>query len=42
MTDNQDAVAIIGLGCRFPDDAEDPQAFWDMLICLLQVWQKPR
>jgi len=31
MTDNQDAVAIIGLGCRFPGDAEDPQAFWDML-----------
>jgi amino acid adenylation domain-containing protein/non-ribosomal peptide synthase protein (TIGR01720 family) len=26
-----DAVAIIGMGCRFPGGASDPQHFWEML-----------
>ena len=24
-------IAIIGLGCRFPGDADDPASFWDLL-----------
>ncbi len=26
-----DPIAIIGLGCRFPGGARDPQAFWELL-----------
>ncbi|BAU64608.1 Beta-ketoacyl synthase [Stanieria sp. NIES-3757] len=26
----QDAIAIVGIGCRFPD-AKNPQAFWHLL-----------
>ena len=27
-----DEIAIIGLGCRFPGGANDPQAFWQQLV----------
>ena len=30
VTESSDAVAIVGLGCRFPG-ADGPQAFWDLL-----------
>ncbi len=26
-----DVIAIIGMGCRFPGGANDPQAFWELL-----------
>jgi acyl transferase domain-containing protein/acyl carrier protein len=29
--DEADAIAVIGLGCRFPGGAINPQAFWDRL-----------
>ena len=29
--DRREAVALVGLACRFPGGAEDPQAFWDLL-----------
>ncbi|WP_153044937.1 type I polyketide synthase [Mycobacterium kansasii] len=25
-------VAVVGIGCRFPGDATDPDSFWDLLI----------
>ncbi|ACA14749.1 Beta-ketoacyl synthase [Methylobacterium sp. 4-46] len=28
---DEDAVAIVGLGCRFPGGASDPQAYWSLL-----------
>ncbi len=30
-TAESDLIAIIGMGCRFPGGANDPQAFWELL-----------
>ncbi len=27
-----DAVALVGMACRFPNDANDPAAYWKMLV----------
>jgi len=27
-----DKIAIVGIGCRFPGGANDPQKFWDILV----------
>jgi len=29
--DRMDPIAIIGMGCRFPHGADNPQAFWSLL-----------
>src|SRR4051812_22337159 len=29
--DNREPIAIIGIGCRFPGDADTPDAFWELL-----------
>jgi len=29
--DHNEPVAVIGMGCRFPGDANNPDAFWDLL-----------
>ena len=31
MKHENDPIAIIGIGCRFPGNASDPQKFWKML-----------
>nr|VFK32333.1 MAG: polyketide synthase 12 [Candidatus Kentron sp. MB] len=31
MDMRREPIAIIGIGCRFPGDAENPRAFWNML-----------
>jgi acyl transferase domain-containing protein len=28
----EDAIAIIGMACRFPQDAENPEKLWRMLL----------
>jgi acyl transferase domain-containing protein len=28
----EDAIAIIGMACRFPQDAENPEKLWKMLL----------
>lgn len=26
-------IAIVGMGCRFPQDATSPEKLWDMMLC---------
>lgn len=31
-------IAIVGMGCRFPGDATNPQKLWDMLVESRDAW----
>ena len=35
---SQSAIAIIGIGCRFPGDATDPEKFWKVLADKKSCW----
>ena len=28
----REPIAIIGMGCRYPGDANTPEEFWDLII----------
>ena len=28
----EEAIAIIGIGCRFPGGVNDPESFWKLLV----------
>ena len=32
MHDKLEPIAIVGLACRFPQDATSPEAFWQMIL----------
>ncbi len=32
MRTSQDKLAVIGIGCRFPGRADNPDSFWDLII----------
>jgi hypothetical protein len=32
LADKSMPIAIVGMGCRFPQDATDPEKLWDMIL----------
>jgi acyl transferase domain-containing protein len=30
--ENLEPIAVIGIGCRYPSDANGPELFWNMLF----------
>lgn len=32
MDDKLEPIAIVGLACRFPQEATSPEAFWQMML----------
>ncbi|RDL33235.1 Thiolase-like protein [Venustampulla echinocandica] len=38
METNPEPIAIIGMSCRFPGDADTPQGFWDLLSRGESAW----
>ncbi|TDZ14445.1 Highly reducing polyketide synthase ZEA2 [Colletotrichum orbiculare MAFF 240422] len=41
MSTPDDAVAIIGVACRFPGDASSPEKFWDLLVSKRDTYGLP-
>jgi hypothetical protein len=39
-TDKQEPIAIVGLGCRFPGEAGNPNGFWELLSKGESAWSK--
>jgi len=40
MEDKQDPIAVVGMSCRFPGDADTPQGFWGLLSRGESAWSK--
>jgi acyl transferase domain-containing protein len=38
--DSSMPIAIIGMGCRFPGDASNPEKFWEMLTNGRAAWSE--
>jgi len=38
--DKQEPIAIVGMGCRFPGDADTPNGFWELLSKGESAWSK--
>ena len=39
-TDKMEAVAVVGMACRYPDDATSPSAFFEMLVNARSAWSE--
>jgi acyl transferase domain-containing protein len=40
INDRQEPIAIVGMSCRFPGDADTPQGFWDLLSQGKDAWSE--
>ena len=40
MEDKQEPIAIVGMSCRFPGEADTPEGFWNLLARGESAWSK--
>src|SRR5262245_4976528 len=37
---NQEPIAIVGMGCRFPGGITSPQEYWDFMLAGRDAWRE--